>query len=357
MARDVDALLANYKETSVTSRLCRAICRVVPGVPTLVHFQTLEQAVHSQEPQAGRRVVARARELSEEAGPQAGLWVTNALDTADSGIAVLTGVKTAVAAYKTRSTDALDNDSQQAADAVLKALGLAYLVHKLFEGSPVDKVKAFQATDTGKAILAYYATIEVGLPFADNAVKQGAGLVDSLVERWGDADLNKLGSAVQAEDLEGTRTVLDGLLQPLRNAVDTASQHLAPAAAAAQENLPRALSAADKVAGVAATGADLLPVYRYLGARLVAEVVAARALEELGAAPDPPVVAVNAWLHHDDDGRPRPYWFIPVVAAVVLTVVLGCAGTGTAALGVVVTKATSIDFEIPTESPSRPRRR
>lgn len=359
MARDIDVMMARFKATSVTARLCRAVCTVVPGAPTLNHFQTIEQAVHTREPRAGRRVVARARELSEEPNAQGGLWVMNALDTADSGIAVVTGVKTAVAAYKTRSTDALRNDSQQAADAVLKALGIAYLIHKVFDGSPLDRVKAFQATDSGKAILAYYAAIEIGLPFADNAARQGGKLLDDLVNRWQDTDLGKLGAQVKADDLQGARTVLDRLLGPLRGAVQTASQHLGPAAEAAQKNLPGALSAADKVAGVAATGADLLPVYRYLGARLVAEVCAGQALEELGADPDPPVAAVNAWLHHDDDGRPRPTWFIPVVAGVALFTVVGCAGGGTAAVGAIATTAASIDFESPARTsppPSKGRR-
>ena len=40
------------------------------------------------------------------------------------------------------------------------------------------------------------------------------------------------------------------------------------------------MSVGDKVAGIAATGADVLPVYRYLGARLAAEEVIRRAVAQ-----------------------------------------------------------------------------
>ena len=47
--------------------------------------------------------------------------------------------------------------------------------------------------------------------------------------------------------------------------------------------LATALDVGDKVAGVAATGADLLPVYRFLGARLVAEACLKKAVAEADA--------------------------------------------------------------------------
>ena len=43
--------------------------------------------------------------------------------------------------------------------------------------------------------------------------------------------------------------------------------------------MPTALNVADKVAGVVATGADALPAYKYLGARLTAEACSSFAVQ------------------------------------------------------------------------------
>jgi hypothetical protein len=59
-----------------------------------------------------------------------------------------------------------------------------------------------------------------------------------------------------------------------------AKEHLSGIASAASGFLATALNVGDKVAGVAATGADFLQVYRFLGARLVAEAALRQALAE-----------------------------------------------------------------------------
>ena len=60
------------------------------------------------QPDAKRLALDKARELTREEPLQRALWMANALDTADSGISVFSGVKSAVAMYQAREGERLD---------------------------------------------------------------------------------------------------------------------------------------------------------------------------------------------------------------------------------------------------------
>jgi hypothetical protein len=285
MARDIDEPLGSYRADDYTVRLCGAVCRVVPFAPDLQHYGSLAEALTQTDPKAKRPVLDRARELTNAEDAQRTLWMASAMDTADSGISAFSGIKTVVALYRSKQGErlaALETDSAQAADAVLKALALAYMIHRLFPGGPVDKVQAFRATKSGQALAFYYAAIEVGLPFADNALVGGGTFLSDLYERLGPEQADKLAVVAGEEAAEGAKGVMAQLLGPLDGLVKMASTHLSAIADAATTHLPTALDVGDKAAGLLATGADAMPVYRYLGTRLVAEVCVARSLSEVG---------------------------------------------------------------------------
>ena len=280
---ELDDVLGEYHAEDYSVRLVQAVCKVVPFAPDLPHAHSLAAVVKKMDPDAKKQVAERAAVLARGEPAKGAMWVAKALDTADSGITVYSGVTSAVKLYKAeegKRLEALETDPAQAADAVLKGLGIALMVHRLFPGGPLEKVDAFRKTDAGKAILFYYAAIDVGLPFTDNVVQGGGALLAQLWERFGSQETEKLAAVAGAEDAQAAVGLLQKLQGPIVTMVDLASKHLAPIAEAAVAQLPKALDVADKVAGVAATGADALPVYRYLGARLAAEVVAKQALEE-----------------------------------------------------------------------------
>ena len=144
--------------------MCRGIFKVVPFAPPLPHYGSLVETLQLLQPDAKRLALDKARELTREEPLQRALWMANALDTADSGISVFSGVKSAVAMYQAREgerLDALETDQQQAADAVLKGLGLAFMAYHLFPGSLTEKADAFQKSETGKALMLYYAAVAV----------------------------------------------------------------------------------------------------------------------------------------------------------------------------------------------------
>jgi len=285
MTRDIDKLLGAFKPRDYTVRLCEGIDKVLPSSPALIYYANLDGAVAALAPDAGPAVVHRARAICAEAAPQKVLQISDALDRADAGLSIYTGISSAVKAYRAGEgsrSEALGSDGQQAADAVLKGLGLSWIVHELFEGSFPEKSRAFLALDTGQHLAAYYAAIEVGLPFADNVASGAVGILEGLFSRHGAGQLKRLAAVTGPDEAEEAAAMAQSLLGPMEGMVQDSAAYLGGVAAVAAEFAPKAVGMADKVASVAATAADALPVWRFLGARLVAEYAVRRAVSEVG---------------------------------------------------------------------------
>ena len=284
MATDLDEQLGRFHEKAITVRLVRTVCNVVPFAPALPDWYSLVDGLRHLDEGAKRPVLERAAAIGRSADAQRALWMVQALDAADGGLGVFSGVRSAVALYQAESgaqrLDALETDTQQAIDAVVKCLVIGFLVHRLFEGSVAEKVGEFRQTETGQALLFYLAAVEVGLPFADDAAKGGGALLTELLDRFGEDQVTKLAAVASPEEASGALATVRAMVEPLQALVATAAAHLSSIADASRGVLGSAIEVGDKVAGVAATGADLLPVYRFLGTRLVAEVALRRAIAE-----------------------------------------------------------------------------
>ena len=66
-------------------------------------------------------------------------------------------------------------------------------------------------------------------------------------------------------------------MAPAEGVISRVMPYASSIAASAKEYLPSVSIGVDTIAGVVATGADTLPVYKYLTARLVAEAAVLRA--------------------------------------------------------------------------------
>jgi hypothetical protein len=275
---NLDAALAAYTPDSATVRLVDAIFKVVPFAPPMPAYPSTEAALHAFAPGTPASDALRAAASSKEI--QNVLWMADWLDKGDTAYAAFTGLKAVFSFFSgAGASKALETDDQQRNDAVLKALGLAYMAYHAFPGSIPEKVAALRRSPAGQALFAYYATIEIALPFADNAAVAGAnGLANLYHSDTVRTQVQRLTGLVPAESLESARAMLGELTAPLQEYATTAAQYTKPVAESAQKYLPTALAAADKVAGVVANAADVMPVYRYLGARLAAEGAVFRAL-------------------------------------------------------------------------------
>jgi hypothetical protein len=172
----------------------------------------------------------------------------------------------------------LENDEQQRNDAILKALGIAYMVWYAYPGTIAEKTKAFGKSPAGQTISIYYGAAEVALPFADNALVGGGNFIGSLFSKSGDSQVARLAGLAGGKSMDEAHKMLGSMMASMEKVAATATRYVAPIAKAAKEYVPGVMSGADKVAGVVASGADMLPIYQLLSARLAAESAARQAL-------------------------------------------------------------------------------
>ena len=165
----------------------------------------------------------------------------------------------------------MDFDGAQRNDAALKALGIAYMVHKAIPGTISEKAHAFAEYESGQMLIAYFAGMEIALPFADNLVTEGPGFLDKLLTTTLSKQIQRLSAIPGVGSMDGVQDTLTAISGSLKNGVNRAQDKAPKLADAARRFVPAVSHMADVATGVAAQGVDLMPVYRLLGARFIAE--------------------------------------------------------------------------------------
>jgi hypothetical protein len=273
--------LSSFSETDYAVRAVRGLLGVLPFVPDWRHPGSLPQAAARLDPALAERVAARADALSREPAVQAALNSFELLDKGDKGIAIFSGLKAGYQGLKGQE-GALEVDPQQAADAGLKAAGIAYATWKLFPGTTQEKAQALLASESGRSLLAFYVAVDVVLPFADNVAAGGVAGMTGIIEKYSAENAARL-APIAGQEVAEAAGMLAALSGTISGLVGQAATFAQPLSAWAQEKLPGMLGTADKITGVVATAVDTLATYRYLGAALVAEVLLQRALVEVRA--------------------------------------------------------------------------
>lgn len=274
--------LEQYEADHLSVKICSTIFQIVPGGPAFDFYNTVEGGVRRYDALAGPGLISRTTTLLEGDDAKTSMRVASALDTADAGLGVYTGVKNVVGLLFRRGARerTFESDPQQATDAVLKAIGLAYMIHRLFPGSVDEKLTAFWQLKAGQEIATYYVTAEVALPFADNLASGSGSLIERLTSGNQSAVRERFDQFVGREAFSHASNVLSRLKIPLGSYLDRASGHTGTVAERVKGFLPGAMNMFDSVSGAAATGIDLKPVWRFLGSRLIIEACAARAARE-----------------------------------------------------------------------------
>lgn len=290
MSRSLRTELSRFGQGDLAVRVVGGLLGVLPFAPSWRPVPDLDARAAAIDAELGPRIAARAEALAQSPGPQSALATFDFLDKGDSGIALFSGVRGAVKVMKGQGADALEMDPQQTADAGLKAAGLAWVTWKLFEGlgptptapPAADRLRAFMATEAGRALLAWYVAAELVLPFADNLAQGGTDTVIDLLESQAKEHADRL-SAVAGAEVADAAGMLTQMAGTLRNALGQAAVYAGPVVEWSKTNLPGLLGAVDKATGLLATGVDTLSTYRCIGASLVAEVCLTQATTEVRA--------------------------------------------------------------------------
>ena len=281
MQKSLEDVLGPFRAESLTTRLCATLFQNLPGAPPFAFYNDLRGALVRVHGEAAEGFSARATALVGGEPARRALAVADALDTADAGLAVAAGIGNLFSLFGGGAKKRLfESDSQQAIDAGLKLLALAYMTHQLLPGTPQEKLAALTSIPAGREALLYSALAEVALPFADNLVAGGTSLVSQIVRGASGAGAERLGGFVGAGGLADARSMLGAMSGTLESTLRSVGGQIGPATSRLRGFVPMAIGAADSMAGVVASGLDAMPVWRFLGGRLAAEACALRAATE-----------------------------------------------------------------------------
>lgn len=267
----IDTALAQFKPDDYSVRLCKALFGFIPFAGPMLPYQTVNEAIQSLYPQASPQVIERALQIARGDDIKGALRAIDLIDKADAGLAMYSGAKGAYNLLFGDRSVILDTDTQQGLDAMLKLLGIGYIIAKMYPGTIGERVQMFYTTPSGKHIIVYYSLIDVALPFLDNALTASGSFVNSLMLKYGGEASGKLTTIVGGQGASEAQGVIQTMMGWIEGALTSMLPYARSAAEKIREYVPGALSAMDKAASVVATGADALPVYRYLGSRLAAE--------------------------------------------------------------------------------------
>ncbi|RME28102.1 MAG: hypothetical protein D6798_03165, partial [Deltaproteobacteria bacterium] len=323
----LDAQLGEFVAGSATVNVVDAVMGAVAWGPRLSAAPSLEALAGSPWLPGDPAVLARARERVV-ADPGAAdpvseaIQVARALDIGDDLVQIRTGFHTALDLYRAvregRSPLA-ELRARQEADAVFKLLGLGTIVGRLSEGSANDRLRSVLSVPSGVALVAWFGAVEVALPFLLLTPQAAEGVLRPMVEARRAEEELRLVRLVGRAEVGRAAPVVGSLLQ-LADGVAVSNARRLDLLGRVAGRLPVALaSSLSVVRDAAALGADALPVYRYLVARLAGELCLRRAAEELGhgaslPGPPPDLVALIreptrsllGVLGADNDGGPPP---------------------------------------------------
>ncbi len=272
----VNEALGEFSSEDRTWKLVKQLFEVLPGAPPMPFYSSLGDVVRNLgQGRATREHFEAAKRAAELEDIQDVIWIGDLVDKGDSAYAVATGVRSAYRLFTGDKETALENDDQQRNDAILKALALAWMGSNAFAGRVDKKAKLLWGVPSGRHLALYYASIEVALPFADNLAAGGANWMDTQLKQHGGAQFARLSKLAGGKGLGEAKQMMSAMTGSLGQMVDSVTPHVDRIAGTLGEHLPKA---ADSAAGVAASAADLMPVYRLLSARLAAEAAVMRAL-------------------------------------------------------------------------------
>ncbi|MCB1308848.1 MAG: hypothetical protein KDK30_11735 [Leptospiraceae bacterium] len=273
----IDEALIRFNKDDVTVKMCGMIFSAMPFAPDFRFYFNLKGAAERYG--ATPEQYERARKLAHDDDVISALKVASALDTADSGIGIFTGAKNIYDHMKEKEgRRTFEADPQQAADAGLKLLGMAYMISQLFPGGIIDKSRTFFDLKAGKELAVYYAAAEIALPFTDNLLEAGGNWMEQLWQRTGDDNESKFMQFMGEGPLARAKPIMESIKSQIDSFLAQARMYTDPLLKKAQAFAPTVMNAADSITGGAATAIDFLPAWRFLGARLAAEACVYRAM-------------------------------------------------------------------------------
>jgi hypothetical protein len=272
----IQETLQQFKEDDYTVKLVSAIFNIIPMEKPYVFYNEFENGLRRIKPGLTEEDLKKAYQLLSDPNIESTLKAFTYVDTSDELISSYAGIKNVLNLFGMGSNQkrTFESDSEQGLDAGVKALVIAYALNNLYTGDLKSKIQGLIQTPAGVELLIYYSLIEIALPFTDNLIEGSSNTISKLFQNQHEIQ-NKFNS-LRIGELNNATETLNSLQKTIPIYLDKVKNYVQPAAEKIKVYLPTALNIADSATGVIASGADLLPVWTFLGARLITESIALR---------------------------------------------------------------------------------
>ncbi|MFN3603557.1 MAG: hypothetical protein ACK4UJ_02470 [Leptonema sp. (in: bacteria)] len=268
----IQALLNEYKEEDYSVKIVSAIFNTVPVDVHFQYYNRFEEGLKRVKPNITTEEIEKAYKLANSENVQSVLKLFSLLDTSDKLIAGYASIKNILNFFDGSQKRTFESDPQQALDAGVKGFSIGYAIHKLYNGSIQEKISKFKNTPAGIEILVFYSLMEVALPFTDNLIE---GSINVLSKLFGNRqEIQNKFSQLGVGSFQDANESITALKDTLPNYLDRTKTYVEPIINKIKAFLPTGLNVADSATGAMATGVDFLPIWTFLGARLVNESIA-----------------------------------------------------------------------------------
>ncbi len=267
-------IIRQFKENDYTVKLVSSIFSIIPLEKPYVFYNEFKNGLRRIIPDLREEDLQKAYQLLSDSKIQSTLKAFIYVDTSDKLISSFAGIKNVLNLFGMGSNQkrTFESDPEQALDAGVKALVIAYAINNLYSGDIKTKIQQLIQIPAGIELLIYYSLIEIALPFTDNLIEGSSNALSKLFENQHEIEnkFNTLGIG----NIENSKEIIRSLQNTLPSYLDKVKNYVNPVANKIKEYLPTAMNIADSATGVVASGADLLPVWTFLGARLITESIA-----------------------------------------------------------------------------------
>ena len=276
----IQEVLSQFKEDDYTVKLVSTIFHIIPLEKPYVFYNEFENGLRRIIPDLKEEDLKKAYQSLNDPKIQSTLKAFIYVDTSDKLISSFAGIKNVLNLFGMGSNQkrTFESDPEQALDAGVKALMIAYAINNLYSGDIKTKIQKLIQIPAGIELLIYYSLIEIALPFTDNLIEGSSNALSKLFQHQHEIEnkFNTLGIG----NLENSKEIISSLQNTLPSYLDKVKNYVNPVANKIKEYLPTAMNIADSATGIVASGADLLPVWTFLGSRLITESIALRLKNE-----------------------------------------------------------------------------
>ena len=265
----LEARLAARAADEAAVRAVSAILEWLPGDGDLPEWSSFEDGAAAM----ARGEAEAARKLADADEATRALRAFDALDEGEDVVSIASGVGTALRLAFSSGKGAAPAGLaamllRQRSDAADKILGVGVALSRCFPGTPVETLRRTRALPSGELLLRWLASVELFLPFVDQAVRSSpTGWLES--ERA--AALTRVRAAMTDAELVDAEALWPVLVEDLVARAEALGRTPLDIAKLGFARLPRLAGVVDAAGSVAAGAVDYLPVYHLLGERVVAE--------------------------------------------------------------------------------------